>query len=168
MPVMSSNTPPEAQAGATLTVDLDAIAANWRLLRDAADGAETGAVVKANAYGTGVDRVAPRLWAEGCRNFFVAHLSEGVNLRPLLPDNAVIHVLNGLLPGGTEVYAEHRLIPTLGSLDEIDRWIAFCGASPLPCNLHVDTGMLRLGLPPDELEILGADKPRLGNLTCSW
>jgi alanine racemase len=164
MPVMSVHNPPETQAGAILTVDLDAIAANWRLLRDAADGAETAAVVKADAYGTGIDKVAPRLWDEGCRHYFVAHLSEGVDLRAVLPAEATIHILNGLLPGGTALYAEHDLVPALGSLDEIDRWIAHCSASPLPCNIHVDTGMLRLGLPPDELDILAADGSRLGKL----
>lgn len=61
---------------ARLTIDLDAIGANWRLLRDMAAPAEVGAVVKADAYALGAEPVARRLWAEGCRTFFVARLDE--------------------------------------------------------------------------------------------
>src|SRR5215472_2955365 len=78
------------RAGAILTVDLGAIAANWRGLRDAGRAAgkpvDCAAVLKADAYGTGAAIVGPRLAAEGCRHFFVAHIDEGIALRRVLPD----------------------------------------------------------------------------------
>ncbi|RYF10474.1 MAG: alanine racemase, partial [Oxalobacteraceae bacterium] len=76
--------------GARLTIDLGAIAANWRSL--AARGADCAAVVKADAYGCGVARVGPALWAAGCRTFFVAHLSEAIAARAALPE-AALYVL---------------------------------------------------------------------------
>ena len=96
---MTDSNPPAARAaGAILTIDLDAIAANYRTLRDRLDGAACAAVVKADAYGLGVEAVAPALYEAGCRQFFVALLDEGISLRRCLPD-AEIFVVIGLLPG---------------------------------------------------------------------
>ena len=161
---MTNNSIKENLAGAVLTIDLDAIVANYSLLCDKAKSAKVGAVVKANAYGTGMSRVAPVLAAAGCEIFFVAHVSEGIKLRNLLPD-IEIHVLNGLLSGSEAAYVQHTLIPVLGSIDEIDRWINFCGKTRHTCDLHVDTGMLRLGLPAYELEQLLEKNHRLESLS---
>ncbi len=90
--------PPSAY-GATLTIDLGAIADNWRLLKARAGEAECGAVIKADAYGCGIGKVAPALWQAGCRTFFVAHLAEAATARATLPTEAAVYVLNGLLPG---------------------------------------------------------------------
>jgi len=149
-------------AGAVLTVDLAAIAANYRLLAARVAPAECAAVVKADAYGLGVDRVAPALAAAGARTFFVAHLCEALALRERLPGPA-IGVLNGLTEGGEDLYVAHRLIPVLNHLGEIARWAAQarrCDAA-LPAIVHVDTGMNRLGLGPDELDRLAAEPDRL-------
>ena len=155
-------------AGAVLTIDLDAIVANWRLLKKRAPTAICSAVVKANAYGLGVDRVAPALSAAGCEVFFVATLDEGIALRRVAPE-ASIHVLNGLAANTAPPYGEHRLHPVLGSLGEIDAWRAFIGDQPAPvaAALHVDTGMSRLGLPPDELAVLADDPGRLAGIELS-
>ena len=105
-------------------------------------------MVKANAYGIGLERAAPALWVAGARAFFVAHLGEGVALRRLLPDGAEITVLNGLETDADPAdYAAHRLKPAIGSADEIERWAAFAQARARisPCALHLDTGMSRLG-----------------------
>ncbi|MCB8820966.1 alanine racemase [Microvirga rosea] len=133
-------------AGGLLQIDLDALASNWRRLRDAA-GVETSAVVKADAYGTGIERAVPALARAGCRTFFVAHLSEAVRVRAVALD-ATIYVLNGLLPGSCAHYAAHDLRPVLGSHEEIAEWAAFSRAQGhrFPAALHVDTGMNRLGL----------------------
>ena len=160
---MSGSKISEDIAGAVVAIDLDAIADNYRLLRDWAQGAETAAVVKADAYGTGMARVAPVVASAVCKTFFVAHVGEGVELRAVLP-NANIHILNGLLHGAEDSYGRHALIPVLSSLDEVDRWISKCGDAFLPCDLHIDTGMLRLGLPPDEVDILAGDVDRLNKL----
>lgn len=132
--------------GATLTIDLDALAANWRLLGKRA-GAEAGAVVKADAYGLGIEPAVTALARAGCKSFFVAHVSEGIRARKVAPE-AAVYVLNGLLPGACGVYAEHALSPVLGSHEELLEWASFrqTGAKTRPAALHVDTAMNRLGL----------------------
>ena len=146
------------EAAGVLTVDLDALAANWRLLQDRMGGPEAGracaAVVKADGYGLGAVPVARRLAAEGCTTFFVAHAEEGVALRDVLPE-AGIFVLNGLLPGAAELFARHRLAPCLNDREQVRAWLDHCAeAGPMPAALHVDTGMTRLGLDPEDLDAL--------------
>jgi alanine racemase len=157
-------------AGAILSIDLDAVVANWRLLRRRLDGTACAAVVKADAYGLGVARVAPALAAAGCDTFFVATIDEGVALRRLLGAVAGIHVLNGLAPDSAAVFAEHGLVPVLGSLDEIAAWAAFGGAAPNApaADVHVDTGMSRLGLAADELDRLVAEPERLAGVDVAY
>ncbi|MCJ2065662.1 alanine racemase [Methylobacterium sp. J-088] len=140
--------------GARLTIDLGAIAANWRSLAARGPGSACAAVVKADAYGCGIGRVGPTLWTAECRTFFVAHLSEGIAARAALPE-AEIYILNGLPPGAAAAFAAHGLRPVLGSVEELTEWAAL-SAGRLPAALHVDTGMNRLGLPvPDALDLAG-------------
>lgn len=138
---------PDSDAGGILQIDLDALANNWRSLRAAAGGAETAAVVKANAYGIGVERAVPALARAGCETFFVAHIGEAIRARAAAPD-ATIYVLNGLLPGSSETYFANRLRPVLGSLEDVAEWGGFCRAQSQrrEAAIHVDTGMNRLGL----------------------
>jgi alanine racemase len=145
----------ERTAYAVLDIDLDALVGNWRALRDRLNpGAICAGIVKADAYGLGMDRVAPSLAAAGCTIFFVAQLGEAVALRRLLPA-AEIAVLNGLLPGNAAEFIAHRLIPVLNDLGQIAAWREAGGGNP--AIIHVDTGMARLGLPPSELARLAAD-----------
>ena len=97
-PFVTQSLPPESAPG-RLTIDLSALADNWRKLADRAAPGRCAAVVKANAYGIGLDRAAPALWDAGARIFFVAHLGEGFEARRLLPDEAEIYILNGLEAG---------------------------------------------------------------------
>ena len=131
-----------------LTIDLGALADNWRdLARRAAPG-RCAAVIKANAYGIGVSEAAPALWAAGARVFFVAHFSEGIAARRVLPAEAAIYVLNGLESGADPGdYVEHRLAPAIGGEEELKRWSAFAARRDRisPCAIHLDTGMNRLG-----------------------
>jgi len=138
----------------TLTIDLEAIAANWRRLASR-HGGPTAAVVKADAYGLGAARVGARLYAEGVRRFFVAYPSEGQALRPHAP-GALIAILNGLFPDQAGLYTTHNLAPVLGNAGEIAAWKAHAGqlGRTLPALLHIDTGMNRLGLSRPELAIL--------------
>lgn len=140
-------------AGAVLTIDLAALADNWRKLAALASPAECAAVVKADAYGTGLEPAVQALARAGCRTFFVAQLSEARRARARAPE-ATIYVLNGLLPGAGPAYLEERLRPVLGSLPEIEEWSALSRAQggALPAALHVDTGMNRLGLSIQEAE----------------
>src|SRR6185295_19560293 len=84
-----------ATASGVLTVDLDAIIANWRKLEKSAVPAECAGVVKANAYGCGAEPVARALAAAGCKTFFVATLDEARVVRAATP-TAAIYVLGGL------------------------------------------------------------------------
>jgi alanine racemase len=148
--------PPSDLAGAILTVDLDAIQENWKRLAAKAAPAECGAAVKGNAYGLGVDHVAPALWAAGCRTFFVARPMEGGELRRLLPREAVIYVLDGLFPGQAEFYAREDLRPALITIEEAREWAGFGTeyGRNLPCAIHVDTGINRLGFSPSAFDEL--------------
>lgn len=128
--------------GGILTVDLAAIARNWRLLRDRAQPAECAAVVKADAYGLGIEPVAQTLAKAGCHTFFVAHLIEAQRVRRAAP-LAHVYVLNGMPPGSESLYIQNRIRPVLGTLGELKRWREAGGG---PAALHVDTGMNRLGL----------------------
>ena len=145
-------------AEAELTVDLDALAANFATLRREAAGAEVAPVVKADAYGLGVGPVARRLWREGARRFFVARLSEGVALREALGPGraAVIYVLDGCLDGGAPALLGHALTPVLNSVPQVREWTACAHArgETLSAALQVDTGLNRLGLRPEEARAL--------------
>lgn len=148
--MMPVDSPETGAYGATLTIDLDALVSNWRLLGKRAE-TEAGAVVKADAYGIGIEPAVTALSKAGCRNFFVAHLSEGIRARKAAPE-ATVYILNGLLPGSAGLYAEHGLSPVLGSHEELLEWASFrqTGAKVRSAALHVDTAMNRLGLWPGE------------------
>ena len=149
---------PQDLAGAVLTIDLEALKANWKTLAARAATSECGAAVKGNAYGLGIAPVAEALWQAGCRSFFVARPMEGEELRALLP-HAVIYVLDGLFAGQAEFYAKLDLRPALISIDEAREWASFgrVYGRKLPCALHVDTGINRLGFSMAEFEALLAD-----------
>lgn len=132
------------QNTATLTVNLDALAANYNLLRSKLNKRFCAAVVKANAYGLGVEKVSQRLWAEGCRQFFVATLAEAIELKQALPRAKQIYIFQGPLPGEAKEILQRGFIPLLNSTEQVARWKAEAnGASSA---LHIDTGMTRLGL----------------------
>jgi alanine racemase len=130
----------DAPRSATLRVDLDALARNFRTLRARAEPGECAAVVKANAYGLGVERVARRLAREGCRKFFVATLGEARELRAVAPA-AEIYVFEGAVEGAEATLAKLDLRPVLNTLEQVERW-----RGRGPAALHIDTGMNRLGL----------------------
>jgi alanine racemase len=133
-----------------LTVDLSALADNWRRLNALNAPGVAGAVIKADAYGIGIEKAAPALHKAGCRTFFVAHLSEGIRARAVLPEGEIF-VLNGLAAGELPAYRGHRLAPVLGTVSELTAWQAFRDEEPEAerAALHIDTGMNRLGLRPD-------------------
>ena len=142
-----------------LTIDLDALRANYRTIADRIAPARCGAVVKADAYGLGVARAAPALYREGCRAFFVAQLCEAPPLARAVGPDAAIFVLNGLDPGSEAACARAGFLPVLNSLSQLDRWRALARAErrPLPAALQVDSGMSRLGLSQGEAIALAGD-----------
>jgi alanine racemase len=146
-----------ARAGAVLTVDLDAVAANYRLLVERAGGAVVAGVMKADAYGLGMARVAPALVRAGCRVFFTAHVDEGIRLRALVPADSTIYVLHGPPPGTAADVVEHDLIPVLNDPGQVREWAALCArlGRRLAAAVQVDSGMSRMGLSNADLEALG-------------
>jgi alanine racemase len=157
-----------AIAGAVLRIDLDAVAENWRILRDRTAPGECGGVVKANAYGLGIGKVAPVLYDAGCRSFFVAQIGEGIELRRILPDVRIV-VLNGLMPDTAPVFLEHRLVPALNTLNEVSKWARLGRMrGGLEGFVHIDTGMSRLGLDEGEANTLIAEADRLDGISPVW
>lgn len=144
-----------APAGAFLTIDLDALVANYLAIRELAKGSEVAGVVKARAYGLGLAPVARALWGAGCRTFCVATAGEGATLRGLLPD-ATIYILSGLIAGAADAYEAHGLRPCLSSLAEVEEWRALAKrrGRPLSAGLQFETGLNRLGIAGREAERL--------------
>ncbi|NDA46613.1 MAG: alanine racemase [Alphaproteobacteria bacterium] len=157
--------PPASEAQAILTLDLAALVANWRFLAQRVGSAECSAVIKADAYGIGLEQALTPLLKAGCRSFFVAHVSEGVRARRMAPDQDIkIYLLNGLMLSSETLdqIAQHHLIPVISSLSQWQFWNEHEVSKDLPYVLHVNTGMNRLGLQMDEaLSLAGRAKPEL-------
>src|SRR5438445_3807238 len=136
-----------ATSTGVLTVDLDAIVANWRKLEKTAVPAECAGVVKANAYGCGTEPVARALAAAGCKTFFVATLDEAAAVRAAVP-SATIYTLDGFFQNSGEGYARIDCRPVIGDLNELAEWDVFCRRTGWSggAAIHIDTGMNRLGL----------------------
>lgn len=136
-----------------LTIDLDAIVANWRKLEKTAVPAECAAVIKANAYGCGTEPVAKALAGAGCKTFFVATLDEARAARAAAPDTA-IYVLDGFFQNTGEFYAAINCRPVIGELNELAEWDLFCRRAGWSggAAIHIDTGMNRLGLTVQEAQ----------------
>ncbi len=155
--MISSLLRPYPETCAQLTIDLSAFVTNWRMLSDLSNPAQCAAVVKADAYGIGLEPAVTALANAGCRTFFVAHYSEGRRARQALSEcslHADIYVLNGLREDQAPLCAAHDLRPVLGSFNEIALWQAFLAQTGWngAAALHVDTGMNRLGLSFAEAE----------------
>lgn len=128
-------------------VDLEALGANWRALAGRAGDARCAGVVKADGYGLGAVPVTHALAAVGCRDFFVATSAEGLALRARFPDLRIL-VFDGPWPGEETLYRDARLTPVLNTREQVARWRVHGGGGPWW--LHVDTGMSRLGVDPEE------------------
>ena len=147
--------PPEIETGGVLTIDLAAIEANWKSLSGRVSPSECAAVVKADAYGCGIEPVTAMLTRSGCRSFFVAHLFEARRVRAISPDVAV-YVLNGITPGSAAAFADVDARPVIGNLQELAEWDAFTATTGWRggAALHFDTGMNRLGFSTEEAAAL--------------
>jgi alanine racemase len=141
-----------------VTVDLHQVALNWRALAAMSAPAECAAVVKADAYGLGADRVVPALLEAGCKTFFVATADEAAQVRAHT-DDAVIYVLDGLMGGSGPRLADLGARPALASLDDCLEWAALCEARDrvMAAAVHIDTGLNRLGLSAADVSKLAAD-----------
>ena len=154
-----SDNPEALAAGGVLTIDLAALRANYQIISKTINPTRAAAVVKADAYGLGADKVAPQFYAAGCRDFFVAHLSEALKLQPHIGKDAVMYVLNGLQPQTEKLCADSNIVPVLNSLEQVRNWVDLSRSlnRKLPALLQLDTGMSRLGLSEQELQELLAN-----------
>jgi alanine racemase len=145
--------PIDPAATGVLTIDLDAIAGNWKKLEKLGVPAECGAAVKADAYGCGIDPVVRALSAAGCKTFFVATLDEARAARAASPE-ATIYLLSGFIAGTGDALAAINCRPVIGDLPELVEWDIFCKQSGWAggAALHIDTGMNRLGLSLSDAE----------------
>ncbi len=127
----------------SLTVDIDALAANWRAL-DALSGSETAAVVKADGYGLGAAKVARALAKAGARTFFVAAAQEGATVRQALGPDPQVCVFNGHMRGDTDMICDLMLTPMLNTIGQVTRHFESLPGHPF--GIQLDTGMNRLGM----------------------
>jgi alanine racemase len=154
LPEMPS-APNDPETGGTLTVDLDAIADNWQTLTRRLFAVECGAVVKANAYGLGLEPIMARLAKAGCKTFFVADVAEARRARNRAHE-AAIYVLNGFSPEAANAFAELNVQPVINSTVELAEWDAFVATQGWRggAAIHIDTGMNRLGMSAEEAAAL--------------
>jgi alanine racemase len=135
-----------------LTINLSNLSSNYRVLREQVEPhTKVACVVKSDSYGLGAQEISKVLYKEGCREFYVDNLDEGINLRRVLDKNAKIFLFKGLLQGQEALIDHHNLIPVLNNETQIEIWQDYSETKGqnLPCCLHVDTGMTRLGIDLD-------------------
>lgn len=154
-----------ARATGTITVDLGRIAANWRALAEKVAPARCAAVVKADAYGLGAERVIAALVRSGCAAFFIATPGEAETARRVAPD-ADIYALDGLVGNAAAAFAHLAVKPVLSTLDDVVAWSALCRArgERLPAAFHIDTGLHRLGLPVRDVRRLVAEPSMMAGI----
>ncbi|WP_109809264.1 alanine racemase [Sphingosinithalassobacter portus] len=124
-----------------LSLDGDALVANWRALDAMSGSAACGAAVKADGYGLGARDVVRRLSRAGCRDFFVATWAEAATLGDIAP--ASLSVLHGVRAEDMDLALAGPARPVLASAEQVRRWREAGGGV---CDVMVDTGMNRLGI----------------------
>ena len=138
-------------AVATLTIDLNALADNWRALdAKSAPEVETAAVVKADGYGCDAGRVSAALSKVGAKTFFVAAAEEGIAVRKNTPNDTTIYVFSGGCMGDHDILKANNLVPLLNSPEQVQEY----AAKDSPFGIQLDSGMNRLGLEPHEFNAL--------------
>ena len=143
--------------GGLVSINLQALCANYAHMKALSKTAETACVVKADAYGLGLSEVAPALHQAGCGTFFVAQMGEALALRALLPE-VTIYVLNGLARDQAALFAEASLRPCLISQQQMSDWQSYCQSqkTAYPAALFIDTGFNRLGLSATDIADVSA------------
>lgn len=160
---------PANRAGAVLHIDLAAIVENYKQLTYRVQGAVCAAVVKADAYGLGAAEVAPVLEQAGAQEFFVAHVDEGLALKPMLSTHARITVLHGARPQAVKDCMQAGLRPVLNSLEQVEALQAYARSTgqKQEAVLQLDTGMSRFGLSGGDVAHLAEKKELLDGISLS-
>ena len=148
--------------------DIDAVVHNYKLFKQKADLTNSicGVVLKADVHGLQMKDVAPALYLEGVRYYFIEELCEGIELRKILPyEDAKIYAMAGLLHGEEKYFWDSNVAPCLNSLEQLERWNNFCGEHGKASSIiHLDTHMNRLGFLDDQILILSKN---FKSLTCN-
>ena len=137
-----------------IEIDLSAVSHNLDQVRKRlSPGVRLAAVVKADAYGHGAERIARLLRARGVKTLGVLDVSEAAALR-LSGDRGEILLLAPPLAEEAEDVVRLRLTPTIDGLDAaaaLNRAARSAGA-PVKVHLDLDFGLGRWGLAPSRLE----------------
>lgn len=136
---------------ARATIELSNITANWKALCALPGAKDVGAVVKANAYGLGVEPVCRTLAKAGCKTFFTATIQEGARVRAIVGPEADIIVFHGITDAEIDLAKANRLRPVLNTLHQLRTWRMHGLSEIAPPIIHFDTGMNRLGLRPEDV-----------------
>lgn len=157
-----------SDARAVLTINLEALRGNWARLNQVSGKAECAGVIKADAYGLGLEQIVAALRDGGCETFFCASIGEAQRVRMVVP-GAAVYVLDGLLPGAAPAYSGFDLRPCLASIAEVREWVAYCEATGrrLRAAINIDTGMNRLGMPAADVAELAGDPGLFERFDCS-
>ena len=129
-------------------IDLAALERNLRLIRGSLPpGIRYVAVVKADAYGHGLQQAAARLMHAGADLFAVANVTEAAALRELGPGWPIL-LLSPILPEEDRFLAEYDLAATISTAEEAVRFetVAAAAGRPVSVHLKIDTGMGRVGV----------------------
>jgi len=154
-------------ASGVLTINLEALTQNYNLLKSTVgESCDVAGVVKANAYGLGLEKVTKALLKQNCSKFFVATLDEAIALRAINSD-IIIYLLGGLFKGAEDIYIAQNITPVLNSLDEIKRYQAL-SSEHKNAILHFDTGMSRLGLDLSETQAILNDPTLLSGIKLTY
>ena len=134
-----------------LKISLEDIKSNWKLINNASSG-KSAAVIKANAYGMGMLKIAKSLLDAGCYYFYVANIDEGIELRKNYSSKKIsIAIFEGYFAGYEKLYSEYNLIPIINTFEQLTRLNKFSRIdNKIKAILNVDTGMNRLGLNKQE------------------
>ncbi len=134
------------------TIDLAALRENVLLACRLSAGRELIGVVKADAYGHGAVAVARGLVEAGCQQIAVVSVEEAVVLREAGVAETAILILGGLRSPAEAREAAHRHLTPVLHDDETRSFAAEAGRlidRPIPVHVEVDTGMSRMGAPPE-------------------
>ncbi|MFC4651741.1 alanine racemase [Lactococcus nasutitermitis] len=134
-----------------LAIDLEAISQNAKTIMKWTSAREMIAVLKADAYGHGAQKVAQKLYEDNqVRRFAVATIDEGIQLRQTLPADTEILLLSVQEASQVPLMLHYQLTPTIDNLD----WLKSAEAQlffdrtvkKFSIQIAVDTGMARIGV----------------------
>lgn len=133
-------------------IDLSALRHNVGIARSMAGDASIFAVVKADAYGHGINNVVPAI-VNAVDGFAVATVEEGVRCREFAANSPIVVLSEFNSPENLEMFYKYRLQPVVHRKQQVD-WISRSKHLPEKVWLKFDSGMNRLGVAPERVQEL--------------